>query len=218
MKARTLLAVALIVALSGVGSAAIITDVVRANGQSGDRAPIGVYTGNTAPMATDASGLVDGATVFSDRTFPWAGVPAAMAGSEYVRTFNNDKASGELDVTYTVTISQRAWVWVTVDDRLFSYGGVQLTQQQAADLIVTAFAAPGTFTDTGLDLQVRESGDPIFDRPMSVYATWLDAGTYVFGIQPSGGNFYTIGASAIPEPATLSLLGLGVLALIRRRR
>ena len=31
------------------------------------------------------------------------------------------------------------------------------------------------------------------DRPMSVFAADLPAGTYVFGAQDSGNNFYTIG-------------------------
>jgi hypothetical protein len=44
----------------------------------------------------------------------------------------------------------------------------------------------------------------------------LPAGTYDFKLSPLGNNFYIIGA--VPEPMTLSLLGLGGLALVRRKR
>jgi hypothetical protein len=50
-----------------------------------------------------------------------------------------------------------------------------------------------------------------------VYASpELPAGTYDFGLNPTGKNFHIIGA--VPEPMTLSLLGLGGLALVRRKR
>jgi hypothetical protein len=56
------------------------------------------------------------------------------------------------------------------------------------------------------------------DRQMSVYATQepMAAGTYDFGLNPTSKNFYIIGA--VPEPATLALLGLGGLVLRRRKR
>ena len=44
----------------------------------------------------------------------------------------------------------------------------------------------------------------------------MAAGTYDFGLFPTEKNFYVIGA--VPEPATLALLGLGGLVLRRRRK
>jgi hypothetical protein len=173
----------------------LISAVVRANGQTGNRAPIGTYDGGTAPLATEPGGLKDGNLVFSDRTFTWASVPAEYVGTEYIRTFNSDKGTSELDVTYTVTISRPAIVWITADDRIpaeWNYSGAVLTQQAAVNLATAAFAAPGTFADTGINLFIRENATT--DRPMSVYAAPLPAGTYVFGIQPSNKNFYSIGA------------------------
>jgi hypothetical protein len=181
--------------------APIITGVVRANGQSGTKDPIGAFDGNTTPLPTQPGGLMDGNLVFSDRTYPWSKTPAEMVGSEYIRTFNNDKSKSETDVTYTVTTASRALVWITADDRIpaeWDNGGTILSQQDAVDLAVSAFAAPGTFTNTGLHLYVHENATT--DRPMSVYAAVLPAGTYVFGIQPSNKNFYTIGAMPVPAP------------------
>ena len=185
------LAMALVLAVSGVASASLITGVVRANGQSGNRDPIGAYDGNTAPLATQAGGLMDGNLVFSDRMYPWANTPVKLIGAEYIRTFNTDKNRLETDVTYTVTISRPCTVAITVDDRIPS-------QQDAVDAVVVAFAAPGTFQDTGLTVYIRESAT--IDRPMSVFAAELPAGTYVFGPQPSTHNFYTV--AAIPATIT----------------
>jgi hypothetical protein len=164
-----------------------ITKVVRANGQAGSRtdaSPITAFTGSTAPAPMPAYGLTDGAMVFSDRPYPWSLTPAELVGAEYVLTFNTDKNAGETDVTYTVTLSRAATVFLTCDDRIAD-------QQAAVDLVVAAFAQPGQFQNTGLKLYIHENATT--DRPMSVFAADLPAGTYVFGAQDSGNNFYTIG-------------------------
>ena len=175
----------------------IILAVVRAGGVSGNRDPIGQYGPETAPLATEPGGLQDGSTVFSDRTYPWAGIPAEYAGAEYIRTFNSDKNGGTVDVTYTVTTSREAIVWITVDDRIpaeWDADGTIASPQDAADRVTAAIGDPGTFTDTEIDIFVREKSDGSRDRPMSVYMAQLPAGTYVFGSMDSGKNFYTIGA------------------------
>ncbi len=164
----------------------VITKVVRANGQAGtrtDASPITAFTGSTAPAPMPLYGLMDDAIVFSDRPYPWSLTPAAMVGAEYVLTFNTDKNTGETDVTYTVTFSKAVTIYVTCDDRITN-------QQAAVDLVVAAFAKPGQFKNTGLKLYIHENATT--DRPMSLFAADFPAGTYVFGAQDSGNNFYTI--------------------------
>jgi concanavalin A-like lectin/glucanase superfamily protein len=205
------LGLVLVIVLSTVVSAAIITDVVRTNGQAGDRDPVGRFTADRAPLETEAGGLMDGNLVYSDRTYPWSMTPADLVGSEYIRTYNTDKNGGTVDVTYEVTISEDALVWITTDDRIpaeWDNGGTVLSQQDAVDLVVAAFAAAGTFVDTGLDLFVHENDTT--DRQMSVYAAALSAGTYVFGGQDSGKNYFTIGAMSLPvgEPVNPGTAGL----------
>jgi hypothetical protein len=113
-------------------------------------------------------------------------------GAEYIRMCNTDKNAGETDVTFTVTVSRAATVAVTVDDRIPAEWAAIGTQQAAVDRVVAAFAAPGTFVDSGLDVCIHENDTT--DRPMSVYTAQLPAGTYVFDSQDSGKNYYTIGA------------------------
>jgi hypothetical protein len=164
----------------------VITAVVRANGQAGtrtDASPLKAYTESTAPVPTGLYGLMDGAFVFSDRPYPWSNTPAELVGAEYVLTINNDKTTGETDVTYTVTLGRAATVFLTCDDRFAD-------QQATVDHVVAAFAKPGQFKDTGLTLYIQENATT--DRPVSVFAADLAAGTYVFGSQ-EGNNFYVIG-------------------------
>ena len=207
---KLIVLLALVVAVTGLAQASIITNVVRSSGQVGDRDPIGEYFGDTAPLATEAGGLKDGNLVYSDRTYGWESTPAQLAGAEYVRTFNSDKDGGFVFVTYDVTISVDAILAIAVDDRIPAEWEGCPSQQAAVDLATQAI--PYAFIDSGLNVTIAE-GTP---KPMSVYMAEVPAGTYTFGMMPSGKNFYSIGA--IPEPATLALLGLGGLLLRRKRR
>jgi hypothetical protein len=207
---KKLLLLALVFCLTAPLNAQIITSVVRSNGASGDRDPIGAYDGSTAPLAMEEGGLKDGNLVFSDRTYPWFGIPAEYEGTEYIRTFNSDKNGGLVDVTYEVTTSQDAILWITVDNRIpaeWNSNGTINSAQDAADRVTAAFAAPGTFADTGIDIYVHENDTT--DTSMSVFAAEFPAGTYVFDSMDSGKNFYTIGAipaeAVEPEPEVPAL-------------
>jgi hypothetical protein len=170
--------------LIGGTASQIISMVVRAGGTSGNRDPVGAFDGNTHVLPTQPGGLKDGNLVYSDRTYPWNQTPAELVGAEYVRIFNTDK--GTPPATYTVTTSRLATIAVAHDDR-------NQPAQAAVDKIVAAFAAPGTFQDTGLDVFIYESASTPA-RPLSVFAADLPAGTYVFATEQSGNTMYIIGA------------------------
>jgi hypothetical protein len=164
-----------------------ISSVVRAGGTSGDRSPCGAFDGATTPRGTQSGGLRDKNLVYSDRDYPWNNTPPEMVGAAYVRMFNTDKGTNATTPgTYTVTLAREAKVMVCQDDRA-------VPAQDAVDKAVAAFAAPGTFVDTGVDVFVYESSsNPA--RPLSVFAAVLPAGTYVFAMQNSGNNHYVIAA------------------------
>ena len=200
MKKKLIFLVVVMLALSSVASAAIITSVDRSGGKSDNRDPIGEYDGETDPWLTS---LEDGVFVFSDREFKYQNTPIDLVGADYVQTFNNDKKV--TGVTYAVTTSRIAILAIGLDDR---FGD----DQQAMVNAMTALIGP--FYDTTLDLTTDE------DNPetLSVFASAeLPPGTYIFnGTNNSSNNFMVLGA--IPEPATIALLGFGGLALLRRKR
>jgi len=162
----------------------IIQSVVRANGTSGNRDPIGAFDGETQCLPTQDGGLKDGNLVYSDRTYPWNQTPAELVGAEYIRIFNTDK--GAAGATYTVTLSRAATVAVAHDDRNTPW-------QDQVDMITAAFAAPGTFQDTGIDIFIYESASTPA-RPLSLFTADLEAGTYVFASEASGNTMYILGA------------------------
>jgi len=168
-----------IAGLSSVASALpLIGEVTRSNG-------------GAVPLPTELGGWTEGNLVFSDRTYTWNLTPAGMDGAEYVRTYNDDKNDGGV-VSYTVTFPIGATVLLTADDRT--------TGQAYVDGLVSDFAEPGVFTDTGWDVHVF--GDPAGDptgRQLSVYSAVMEPGTYLFGTS-SGNNMYIVGALPLPTP------------------
>lgn len=207
----------LVFGLSALVPAAVITGVERANGSTGDRPPVGVFSSNTAPLPMPKGGLQNGTGtdtpyVYSDRTFWWGNVPEEMVGWEHVLTFNNDKGTDAVDVTYTVTTSRTATIWIAFDSRLMNEtswvgvlppwgnGSKPTSLQALVDWLTRGIAESGTFTDTGLTLGVRESASTL--RNYRVFSALLPAGTYIFRHQSNKNDSnYIMGAVTSPNKA-----------------
>jgi hypothetical protein len=74
------------------------------------------------------------------------------------------------------------------------------------------------FTDTGYDIGIDEGHTGEIDQWSSVFAKEVSDGTITLLEQNDGGSRNMYGVAAVPEPATLALLGFGGLSLLRRKR
>ncbi len=149
----------------------LITSVSRSGGAEDDHLPIGPYNGSSGVFASSDYGLQLGNQVLTDRNYVFDVVDTSLRGAEYIRTFNGDRDTP--DVNYAVTFPDEVYAMVSVDDRA-------LTPQTYVDTVVDDFADPGDFTDTGLEISWNsETSEDL--HLYSVYGGWLDAGTYNFG-------------------------------------
>jgi hypothetical protein len=186
--------------------ATIITEASRSTGGSPQ-----IVSGTTA------AGLQNGSRAYVDRIYTWRNVPEQLVGVDYVMTYNDDKRSGGLGVSYSVTLATSATLYVLIDDRYVDSLG-----QPPFDWLTDA-SSGAVFSDTGLR---AGQSDPCINE-FYVYSADVSAGTYTFGAvydydSSNRRSFYGIaagsseGVSAVPEPATIFLLGLGCLVLVRK--
>ena len=153
-------------------------------------------------------GLVSGALSYVDRDAYWDVIPAYLLGSDYIKTENDDKKDGVTGEQYSVTIGMDGFLHVFVDQRL---GAPSLTNQ-----LTWLSSVAGGFTKTG-NVVLQEFGS-LGDYNFDVWTAAVTAGnTYYLGEQ-TGASFYGIAASAVPEPTTILLFGLGLLGLAGLRR
>jgi hypothetical protein len=201
---KLIFVIAVMFALSSVASAAIITDVVRRNS-----------TNDPPVIATD---LQEDSLCFVDRTHEYNALP--IVGIDYVKVANNDKTAGayELDVT----LGSSATLYLVIDNRVggtADIGGNDDWAGVTPDLSskMTWVTSMG-FVDTGYDVGIDEGGNGSIDKWSSVFGKDVSAGTITLLEQNDGGSRNMYGVAAIPEPATIALLGFGALALIRKKR
>jgi len=148
-----------------------------------------------------AGGLVEGAPAFVDASGNWTSIPDVLLGADYIRTENDDRLYSLVD--YSLISDQGAYLYMFLDDEYIAASGMPLWMLDIG-FVPTSF-------------HVLLDG-----QPYTIFQADLPAGEPVslYGLQQAPG-FYGIAVSAeqlVPEPGTLALLGLGGLALLRRRR
>ncbi|MBN1910853.1 MAG: FecR domain-containing protein [Pirellulales bacterium] len=183
----------------------LIATVDRRGGYTGNRVPVGPFDGETDPLGSADSGLQLGAPLFSDRVYVIDDMSRELAGADYVRTFLSDKTDSETDYAYEVTLTperDKVFLLVLVDDR---FNRKNTNQKAAVDRIVSAFARPGEFIDTGFDVEATDARKP---HPLSAFGKWMptkDASgkpiKYRFLAPPKGESTFVI-AAMTEDPTT----------------
>jgi hypothetical protein len=146
--------------------------------------------GSTREYVIDSSGFGAGTLVYTDREFAWSNsttagnIPAYLEGAEYVRTPNDDKSNGAVQIE--MSFDQTTELYVLFDDRVPPANW--LTSQ---------------FTDTGANLRYLIDESTQSAGTWSVWRTTVAAGDDItLGANAtSGSNFgmYAIAAVAVPN-------------------
>jgi hypothetical protein len=151
-----------------------------------------------------AGSLAEGVAAYVDAPGVWTDVPAALLGSDYIRTENHDAGYGFSE--YNLVLEEGAYLYLFLDDRYIAGNGVpkRMLDLGLVDTEIDALLGQLPFSI------FQMMGGPGAGQAISLYGLYdPDASSY--GIAVSG-------ELLVPEPTSLALLGLGALALIRRRR
>jgi len=199
---RKLLMIALVLCfVAGTTQAALITAIQRYNST------------NTAPAI--AVSLQNGSLAYVDRVHIYQDIPAYLLGADYVKVANDDRdINTGTGYKLDVTLARDATLYLLIDTRVGD--GVKTdpaTIGPNAMFWVQVFG----WTYTGDTASIDEGADGSINSWFSVYKKDVPAGTVTLYEQREGGiNNY--GVVAVPEPATIALLGLGALTLLRRKK
>lgn len=157
----------------------------------------------------------------SNNTFSAAqavlGTPMPMSGTTAVNVVGELSSSSDVDMFK---------FWAPVGSLLTANTMSAVLETSSADTVVTLYDSGGSVLATNDD--IRFSGDTFmtggslygFDSLILNYEAGY-TGVYYLGVSGFDSGRYDLllsGLSPVPEPATLAVLGIGTLALLRRRR
>jgi hypothetical protein len=155
---------------------------------------------NTKPVQVNAAPMNNGVLAYSDRGHVWAAVPSILEGAQFVKFGQDDKATANLEVTFTAATD--ATFFLLLDNRIGdNVGGnnpaAGTDNPPTLGGSVMPWVLTSGFVDSGLDIGLDESpsGPTSIDQSYSVYFRQVANGeTFTFFQQNDGAfrNMYGI--------------------------
>jgi hypothetical protein len=222
-------AVVSLLVLAGVSQAALEPLITNVAGSSGNY-------GSGLAKTVHGGILTNGSLNLTNRSHVYVEVPAFLKDTaDYVMTSNDDRTNASYTMTFTLT--QAADVYLFIDLRVghgSSFGSDPTTSGYPTNPDLgnvdgtnkMAWVLNAGFKDTGINIAVDENpgnagneGDIYINSYARLFKKHFDAGTVTLYEQndTTNRNMYGV-AAVVPEPATLVLMGLGGLSLLKRRR
>jgi hypothetical protein len=193
------------------------------------QANAGIITGVTAVSSTVTPTielLTEGVNIYHDRDpgHRLVNIPDEFFDvahpPQVIKTSNSDKTLANFQLE--VTTGQLGLLYVGLDSRHTGLQPLAWMQNTAMTGLPTVFFDTGRTVDIDEGSTLANAGDDV-NGSFNLWATIAPAGTYNFFEQNFGGgsNNYVILADnklLVPEPATSSLVGIGLLGLVALRR
>lgn len=181
---------------------------------------LGTTVNNTRPVQSNPLPMLDGVAAYSDRNHVWAAVPTILQGAQFVKFGQDDKATPNLEVTFTA--STDATFFLLLDNRIGDNvgGNNPAAGTDSPPLLPNsvnsmAWVLASGFVDSGVDIGLDESpsGPTSIDQSYSVYFRQVGEGeTFTFFQQndttpggPGGRNMYGI-AGVSPQVTPVSFV------------
>jgi hypothetical protein len=166
---------------------------------------------NTKPVQVNAAPMNNGVLAYSDRGHVWAAVPSILEGAQFVKFGQDDKATANLQVTFTAATD--ATFFLLLDNRIGdNVGGTNPAAGTDSPPLLPnaansmAWVLASGFVDSGVDIGLDENpaGATTIDQSYSVYFRQVASGeTFTFFQQndtstggPGGRNMYGIAGVA----------------------
>jgi hypothetical protein len=185
----------------------------------GDPFTVGTF-GSAAPAMVDRSHRY-----LNDLTNN-VSIPSYLLGADYIMSGNDNRDNAAYRLDITVNAAARAYM--LIDNRLSDGDGANpptfgpTSMQWVLDQgwVATATgnnrgANPAAPDEVGFD----EGANDTVDQYMSIYYKDFAPGTFsIFQADNAGRNMYGVAVTPVPEPGTVAFFGLGLAAVLRRRR